>query len=126
LRKKDFRLLYHVAADVLPVQASAVPCERIFSSGKETDTLRRNSLSPFMTEVLQILKFKYKSDRLSFANGWIASAQELDILDEEPDVLHEFLRQGKIKDLSSLVTSTLSIADTYAEEVESDWIDDEM
>lgn len=36
--------MYRLAEDVLPAQASSVPSERVFSSGKETDTLRRNSV----------------------------------------------------------------------------------
>jgi hAT family C-terminal dimerisation region len=46
--------------DVLPIQASAVPCERIFSSSKETTTNRRNHLGPRMMEALQLLKFQSK------------------------------------------------------------------
>ncbi|KII82962.1 hypothetical protein PLICRDRAFT_120018 [Plicaturopsis crispa FD-325 SS-3] len=56
-QKFKFPLLYRVALDVMPVQASAVPCERVFSSSKATDTDQRNSLSPVMMEMLQILKY---------------------------------------------------------------------
>ncbi|KAG5633628.1 hypothetical protein H0H81_006433, partial [Sphagnurus paluster] len=52
-KKHIFRLIYRVSLDVLPVQASSVPSERVFSSAKETDTLRRSSLSPEMMEMLQ-------------------------------------------------------------------------
>ncbi|KZT22549.1 hypothetical protein NEOLEDRAFT_1020711, partial [Neolentinus lepideus HHB14362 ss-1] len=61
-----FPLLYRVALDILPVQASAVPCERVFSSSGETDTSRRSRLSEFMFEVLQILKYLYHHERLEF------------------------------------------------------------
>jgi hypothetical protein len=40
-----FPLLFRVAMDVLPAQASTVPSERVFSSSKETCTARRASLS---------------------------------------------------------------------------------
>jgi hypothetical protein len=49
-----------VALDILPVQVSAVSCERIFSSSKETCTMRRNLLSSVLLEVLQVLKHVYK------------------------------------------------------------------
>ncbi|KIJ64243.1 hypothetical protein HYDPIDRAFT_85284, partial [Hydnomerulius pinastri MD-312] len=51
-------------------QASAVPCEPFFSSGKETDTARPNNLSPETMEMLQILKFLFPGERLSFENHW--------------------------------------------------------
>ena len=55
--------------DYLPVQASSVPFEHIFSSAAETDTKKRNRLSPTLMEALQILKFIYKKDRLNFTAG---------------------------------------------------------
>ncbi len=47
--------------DILPIQGTSVPCERVFSSAKETITDRRNSLSADLMEALQILKFALKS-----------------------------------------------------------------
>jgi len=56
--------------DILPVQASSVPYERVFSSSKETITARRNSLSPQLVEALQLLKFSTKQGRgMSFTQG---------------------------------------------------------
>jgi len=53
-----YPLMFQVALDVLPVQASAVPCERVFSSSsKETCTDRRNRILPKLLEVLQIIKY---------------------------------------------------------------------
>ncbi|TFK19561.1 hypothetical protein FA15DRAFT_551009, partial [Coprinopsis marcescibilis] len=69
--------VFNVALDVLPAQASAVPSERVFSSAKETDTLRRNGLSSMMMEVLQISKFDYKSERLDFRNEWVVQEDDL-------------------------------------------------
>ncbi|KIK79106.1 hypothetical protein PAXRUDRAFT_162175, partial [Paxillus rubicundulus Ve08.2h10] len=54
-----FPLLYCIALDVLPIQALAVPCEHVFSSGKDTETAWQNSLSPNAMEILQILKFAF-------------------------------------------------------------------
>ena len=56
--------------DILPIQASSVPCERVFSSSKETVTARRNSLTPKLMEALQLLKFSTKQGRgVSFTKG---------------------------------------------------------
>jgi hypothetical protein len=50
--------------DILPAQASAVACERLFSSGKETCTPRRNRINPDLMEALQTLKFSFRSEDL--------------------------------------------------------------
>ena len=62
--------------DVLPAQASAVPCERVFSSSKETCTLRRSRISPQLMEALQVLKFAHKRDRLNFTIGLVAQEED--------------------------------------------------
>ena len=56
--------------DILPIQASSVPCERVFSSAKETMTPRRNHISTKMMEALQILKYSLQYGRdLNFTEG---------------------------------------------------------
>jgi hypothetical protein len=57
--------------DYLPIQASSVPCERVFLSSAETDTKRRNRISPLLMEALQMQKFQLKTQRLDFMEGWI-------------------------------------------------------
>jgi hypothetical protein len=56
--------------DYLPIQASAVPCERVFSSAGETSTKRRNRMKPELMEALQMLKFMLKKKQLDFMEGW--------------------------------------------------------
>ena len=55
------------------MQATSVPCERVFSSSKETDTAKRNRINPALMEALQLLKFWLKKERLSFTAGWTMS-----------------------------------------------------
>ena len=50
--------------DYLPIQASAVPSKRVFSSSAETDTKKCNRINPVLMEALQMLKFALKRDRL--------------------------------------------------------------
>jgi hypothetical protein len=58
--------------DYLLIQASAVPCEHIFSLSSETCTTKHNRLSPAMIEILQMLKFMLKKEQLNFMKGWVA------------------------------------------------------
>ncbi|KIJ92167.1 hypothetical protein K443DRAFT_45922, partial [Laccaria amethystina LaAM-08-1] len=84
-------LLYATKMDVLPMQASSVPCERVFLSSKETDTLHQSQLSPEMMEMFQVLKFQYHSGRLDFNNKWIASEAELSVADISLELVDEML-----------------------------------
>jgi hypothetical protein len=63
--------------DYLPVQASAVPCERVFSSSAETDTKKRNRIKPELMEALQILKYALKKERLDFTRDVLISEKDL-------------------------------------------------
>ncbi|KAF8833291.1 hypothetical protein BDN67DRAFT_859400, partial [Paxillus ammoniavirescens] len=60
--------IFAIALDHLPIQASAVPCERIFSSSAETDTKKCNRISPMLMEALQMLKYDFKKCRLNFTD----------------------------------------------------------
>jgi hAT family C-terminal dimerisation region len=81
--------------DILPIQASSVPCERVFSSSKETTTARRNKLSPQLIEALQVLKFEHKyNKKLNFTIGFDK--------DEEITELEAFEEAQPIEDLDAL------------------------
>ncbi len=84
--------------DILPIQASSVPCERVFSSSKETTTARRNKLSPKLVEALQVLKFEAKHNKvLNFTVG-------LD-QDEEMAELEAIEKTQPVEDLDGLFQS---------------------
>ncbi|KAJ7679957.1 hypothetical protein B0H17DRAFT_909111, partial [Mycena rosella] len=86
-----------------PVQVSAVPCEHIFSSSKETDALCGGSLSPEMMEMLQILKFIYQQHHINFCNDLVATEAELSVIDVDPEVIEELLAAGRTQELEQLV-----------------------
>jgi hypothetical protein len=69
----EFPTLFSIAMDYLPIQATSVPCERVFSSAKDTDTAKRNRMSPALMEALQMLKYSIKKERLNFMRGWPTS-----------------------------------------------------
>ncbi|KDN46242.1 hypothetical protein RSAG8_04469, partial [Rhizoctonia solani AG-8 WAC10335] len=65
--QKSSPILQAIPHDVLPVQASSVSSERVFSSSKNTCTLSRNKLGADTVEMLQILKYSLRNRR-RFAN----------------------------------------------------------
>ncbi|KAJ6626190.1 hypothetical protein B0H10DRAFT_1781918, partial [Mycena sp. CBHHK59/15] len=87
--------------------ASSVPCERVFSSSKETDTLRRTCLLPVVVEILQLLKFMFRNDHLDFTKGLLSTEEELSVIDVSPDVIDELLSAGRIEELMALIDSSL-------------------
>lgn len=103
------------------MQASAVPCERIFSSAKETTTLRRARLTPPLMEVLQILKFTYRRERLDFASDWIANEEELlkDVPNISSSVVQDLLTKGLIDDLVNLLGGGVEGTDVHGALVDS-------
>lgn len=115
MNRVTFPTLFLMAMDYLPIQASAVPCERVFSSSAETDTKRRNRISPLTMEALQMLKFYLKKSRLDFTTGW-ATSQKL-MVDDDADV---DLLAGLLTDnfQDSLDTIMQSIGDDESDEPE--------
>lgn len=82
-----FPTLFSIAMDYLPIQATSVPCERVFSSAKETDTNKRNRMSPMLMEALQLLKFSLKKGRLNFMDGWLTSEVAMRVPQQDDDLL---------------------------------------
>lgn len=70
INRAEFPTLFRMALDYLPIQASSVPCERVFSSVKETDASKRNRIHPVLMEALQTLKFSLNKERFNFTGGW--------------------------------------------------------
>jgi hypothetical protein len=71
--RMEFPTLFSIAMDYLPIQAMSVPCECVFSSAKDTDTVKRNRISPVLMEALQMLKYSRKKECLNFMDGWPTS-----------------------------------------------------
>ena len=91
--------------DYLPIQASAVPCERIFSSSAETDTKRRNRMSPSLMEALQMLKSHLKKERLSFTASWKTVEKEMVVDAPDDDLLASLLSDNFQDSLDHMINS---------------------
>ncbi|KIM34694.1 hypothetical protein M413DRAFT_48610, partial [Hebeloma cylindrosporum] len=73
--------LFSAALDYLPIQGSAVPCERVFSSGKETTTMRRNRINHDLMEALQMLKFSLRSGNILDFTAGMKAEYEANLLE---------------------------------------------
>ena len=78
--------LARIALDVLPAQASSVPCERLFSAGKEIATACRSQLGSERFEELQMMKFAWQDSIADMAAWNSAQVEEVD-LEEYVDML---------------------------------------
>lgn len=73
--------IFRLAMDIIPIQASSVPCERVFSSGKQTMAPRRGRISAQLMEALQILKFSIRKETpLKFSDmSWKEELKEFEM-----------------------------------------------
>ncbi|KAJ3551660.1 hypothetical protein NM688_g4577 [Phlebia brevispora] len=125
--EKTYPILFRIAMDVLPVQASAVACERIFSSSKETDTLRRRRLTPVMMEVLQMLKQSYLRQALHIPRDWLTTEEEL--LEEEKareeaaaaEDMHTMLMEGNLASHADTLVNEQPISFDADESTSAEW-----
>lgn len=105
-REHIFPFMYRVALPLLSAQASGVTSERVFSSSKETDTLRRTSMSPATMEVLQVLKYSIREKHREREGGTgvipasTANGQHADALAVHPEAEDgDEFRPGRITDV---------------------------
>jgi hypothetical protein len=98
LHREDFPTIFAIAMDYLAIQASSVPCERAFSSSAETDTVRRNRLSPVLMEALQMLKFGFSREPFNFTEGILTDESDLAIKfydDDDADILAQLVHPDR-------------------------------
>jgi hypothetical protein len=101
-----FPTIYSIAMDYLPIQASSVLSERVFSSSAETDTHKRNRIHPLLMEALQMLKFGLKKSRLDFMTGWaVNEASMMDVEEEEVDLLGSLFEGDKDMAFDALIAA---------------------
>jgi hypothetical protein len=94
-----------MAMDYLPIQASSVPCERIFSSSAETATKKRNRISPLLMEALQMQKFRLKKERLNFMDGWVTQEKQMVEDDPDEDLLRKLFERNAHNSFDTIIKS---------------------
>ena len=100
-----------MAMDYLPIQASSVPCKQIFSLSAETDTKKRNRISPLLMEALQMLKFNFKKECLNFAEAWMTSEKQMTDDDPDEDLLCDLL-QGDYQNAMDYIIQSINNDET--------------
>lgn len=99
--------LFRVAMDILPMQATSVMSERVFSATSKIVSKERNRLSPKKVEILQILKFHLRRKHISFISdpAWIQSTHDQlmeNIVPEIDGLLEQHQHQQAFDILSAL------------------------
>ena len=75
--------LARIALDILPAQASSVPCEQLFSGTKQVATDRQASLGPVVFEEATITKSAWGPGLCDVAAWNAAQMEEIGLLDYE-------------------------------------------
>jgi len=109
---------FEVSLDFLPIQASAVPSERVFSSSGETDTKKRNRINPVLMEALQMLKFSLKQSCLDFTKHWVTP--ESNLLEQEPELGRDLLANLLGLDLEDAIDKIVQYIGEDADDEEAD------
>ena len=79
---KLYPILGRIALDILPIPASSVPCERLFSAAKEIADNHRARLGQKKFEELQVMKSAWRNDIQDLTTWNSAFVEEVDQLDE--------------------------------------------
>lgn len=101
---QEFPTLARLAIDILPIQASSVPCERLFSSAKEITTDKRSRLGPVRFEQLQMLKHHWRSGIIDLALWNLGHEEEMvyviedfeDMLQVDEEFKAEEMEKGSV------------------------------
>ena len=84
-----FPTIQQIALDILPVQASSVPCERLFSASKQTATDRHARLGSDRFEELQLMKFAWRGDLVDIS---VWNSEQIKVVEDKAkfaELLHD-------------------------------------
>jgi hypothetical protein len=120
INRSEFPTLFTIAMDYLPIQVSSVPCECVFSSVKETNTVKCNQIHLMLMEALQMLKFSLKKDRqsISFTNRWKTAKVEMMLAQKATK--EDLLAQLLTGDCQTTTDTLLNVLDDKKVELDDD------
>jgi len=114
IERNLFPTVFLMAMDYLPIQASLVPCEHVFSSSAKTDTKKCNRIGPVLMEALQMLKFSLKKLHLNFTEGWQMDYNSI-LHQDDPDIVD--VGQGQNLNIMTIKSIVDKEDTTYASQV---------
>ena len=77
-----------MALDILPIPASSVPCEHLFSAAKEIADNHHACLGPKKFEELQVMKFAWHNNIPDLTTWNSSLVEEVDDLEEFRELLN--------------------------------------
>lgn len=77
---KAYPTLARIALDILPIPATSVGCEHLFSRAKQVATPRRTRLDPGLFEAIESLHYHWKPRLVDHAR---LNSEDIDIMEDE-------------------------------------------
>ena len=99
---KLYPTLARIALDVLPSQASSVPCERLFSGTKQIAVDRRARLGAAVFEELVVMGSAWGPDIYDMAAWTNSQEEEVDFFDFEDMLANDVQMEAWEKDLEEM------------------------
>jgi hypothetical protein len=99
---KLYPTLARIALDVLPSQASSVPCERLFSGTKQIAVDRRARLGAAVFEELVVMGSAWGPDIYDMAAWTSSQEEEVDFFDFEDMLVNDVQMVAWEKDLEGM------------------------
>lgn len=56
-----------------------------------------------MMEILQMLKFLFRSERLDFNDRWVDREEDLTVVDVAPEIIDDMIAKRQISELTNLL-----------------------
>ncbi|KAF8154651.1 hypothetical protein B0H34DRAFT_799415 [Crassisporium funariophilum] len=104
INKASYPLMFSIALDVLPVQASAVPCKQLFLSSKKHALISRAKFYPSCWRLCRLINASY--NWFDFTETYLANKEDYTIDGKLTEfAVEELLRLGRLDELEELLSN---------------------